>query len=138
LTTKGITITGISPDTGTPGDYVTSEQHVTFNGTSTAPAGTSIRVTVTDANGAVVIDRYTNVDSNGAWSLVNTSTALPTGKYTLDAAIADAAGNRVVEAKQVVEIILPPVVNGEAVAITAISQDTGPSSSDFYTADNNA
>ena len=138
LTQAGITITAISPDTGTAGDYVTSAQYVTFSGTSTAPAGTSIRVTVKDANNAVVIDRYTTVDTNGAWSLVNTSTAMPTGKYTLDAAIADAAGNLVVKAiPQTVEIILPPVINGEAVAITAISQDTGVSSSDFYTADNN-
>ena len=81
-----VSITSITDDTGTPSDFVTSDNTLVFSGT--AEAGSSVEVKLNgDTIGTVTADQ------NGVWSLDYTSHTLRDGDYTLTAVATDSAGN---------------------------------------------
>ncbi len=81
-----VSITSITDDTGTPSDFVTSDNTLVFSGT--AEAGSSVEVKLDgDTIGTVTADQ------NGVWSLDYTSHTLRDGDYTLTAVATDSAGN---------------------------------------------
>ncbi|MAL97468.1 MAG: hypothetical protein CL583_03365 [Alteromonadaceae bacterium] len=78
-------ITGISNDTGAPGDGITSDTTLTFNGTSEADASVEVALDGTTIGTATA-------DGSGNWSY-SYGTALSEGSYSITARIADLAGN---------------------------------------------
>ena len=79
-------IAGITEDTGTPGDGITSDNTLVINGTA-------------EANSAVTVYRGGSsigtaaADSSGVWSFDYTGTSLADGSYSFTATTRDAAGN---------------------------------------------
>ncbi|TNC04158.1 hypothetical protein FF100_36740, partial [Methylobacterium terricola] len=80
-------ITGLSEDTGTPGDGLTGDTTPTLSGR--ADPGTTIRVSAGTPSGPVTVE--TQADAAGAWSA--TLPALADGSYAATALAIDAAGN---------------------------------------------
>ncbi|MBR0841063.1 cadherin-like domain-containing protein [Bradyrhizobium liaoningense] len=122
-----VAITAISSDTGTPGDFITSDTTLTVSG----------------SNGALAADGKIQISSNGGvtWADVTQSTATtwsyidPTthaASFTYQMRIVDLAGNIGTTASQAVTI--DTTAPSEALAITAISSDTG-TAGDFITSD---
>jgi hypothetical protein len=129
-----IAVTAISGDTGVSNsDFITNDQTLVISGTSDASNGANVAVKV---NGAIV--GYTTV-TGGVWSYNHTGTVLAAGNYTLDADLVDAAGNVAATAADralVVDTVADEAaVAGRVIAVTAISNDTGVSNSDFITRD---
>jgi hypothetical protein len=121
---KAPTVTGISPDTGTPGDMVTNSQELNFNGM--APVGTTVTLYL---NG--VAAGTAPVSSAGNWSVNDAANVLPAGIYSVTATATDGAGN-VSQLSQPATVTIqttPPA----APAVTSISPDTGFSSTDGIT-----
>ena len=79
-------VTGISTDTGTAGDGVTSDARLEFHGT--AEAGAQVEVFLDTVSIGTV-----TVDGAGAWSLDHSGTALADGSYAVTAQARDAAGS---------------------------------------------
>ena len=79
-------INGISPDTGTSGDGITTARNLIFSGT--APAGTTVWVFL---SGGFV--GTTSAGGNGAWTFNNTAMTLANGTYAITAQDVDIAGN---------------------------------------------
>lgn len=79
-------ITGISEDTGIPGDGITNDQSLLINGT--AEANSILNVFV---NGAPV--GQTNADEEGNWQYDYTAVSLADNAYNFSAQAVDLAGN---------------------------------------------
>jgi len=110
-------IAGITQDTGTPGDGITSDQTLVLFGT--AEAGSTVTVTRV---GSGVIGTVT-ADGSGDWSFDYTGTTLAEGSHDFTATATDAAGNTGAASGNltvVVDISVPA-----APAIAGITQDTG-------------
>lgn len=118
-------LTGISDDTGTPGDGATSDGELVFVGTSEANAQVEVF-----RDGASL--GTTTANSSGNWSFDHSGVTLADGSYALTAQAEDTAGNisglSTVFSLQVDSAIATP-------AVTAISDDTG-TAGDGVTADN--
>ncbi|MGE0099838.1 MAG: Ig-like domain-containing protein, partial [Hydrogenophaga sp.] len=126
-----IAVSSISDDTGPySDDFVTNDQALVINGTSTAADGAHVAVKV-DGN----IVGYTTVDGDGAWSFNYTGTMLAIGTYTLDADLVDLAGNVAVSAADQSLVIdtsgtedengdPDPLANAE-ITVYAVTDDTG-------------
>ena len=120
-------ITGITTDTGAGGsDGVTSDPTLILSGTAEAGStvtvfkdGTSIGTTT--ASGA------------GAWSFDYTGTTLAAGSYAFKARAADLAGNT--SGDSAVFTVVVDTSAPAAPTVTAITTDTGSSSSDGVTSD---
>ena len=106
---KSVSITSISPDTGTTGDFSTNAPTVTISGTSTASAGAHIAVSIGG------VSQYTTVQSGGTWSIG--FTGLANGSQTITARLEDTAGNQVSIATQTLTIDTNP--------LTLVSKDQG-------------
>src|SRR5207248_1575745 len=121
-------VTAISLDTGASStDGVTSDNTLVVSGTAEANS------TVTVYRDGVLIGT-TTATAGGSWSFDYTGTILADGPYAFTATATDAAGNTSGTSpafNAVVDTIAPAVP-----AVTAISVDTGASSSDGVTADN--
>ena len=141
-TTATIAIGGITTDSGySASDFITNDGTLTINGTTNmvatgGAAGDKVRVQIVNSTGAVVAEKYTD-PASGNWSFDNQANTLVDGTYTLKAAIVDAAGNVVkAAADQPLVINSGNTPTNATLAISAISDDTGVSTSDFVTSDN--
>jgi T1SS-143 domain-containing protein len=120
-------VTGMVNDTGIVGDHITSDQKLTIDGI--AEAGSTVQV-FRDGNSIGT----TTADSSGNWSLADSATLQNGHTYQYSAKATDIAGNTgAVSGDYSVTIDTSPPQ--ESVHITAISQDTGTSSTDFITND---
>lgn len=117
-----VAITAIGADTGTPGDFVTTDATLIFSGT--ADPGSLVEITLDGALLATVA-----AGSGGHWTHDHSAVRLAVGKHTLAASTVDLVGNRN-SAQQSIRIDQPPVT----VAITGIADDTG-TPGDFATSD---
>ncbi|QNF15451.1 retention module-containing protein [Aeromonas jandaei] len=131
-----VAITGITQDTGSSGsDFITNDNTLVFRGTVDLGDNSTLAVTIngtvyTTANGLVI-------DTDGNWSVDLTGTELADGTYPVVATVTDVAGNsKTVSQDVVVDTKIDQDGDGNTVAITGITQDTGSSGSDFITNDN--
>ncbi|QTM65150.2 Ig-like domain-containing protein [Shewanella decolorationis] len=131
-----VAITAITEDTGSSSsDFITNDNTLIFKGTVDLDDNSTLAVTIngvvyTTANGLVI-------DAQGNWSVDLTGTVLPDGTYPVVATVTDAAGNsKTVTQDVVIDTKIDQDSDGNTVAITAITEDTGSSSSDFITNDN--
>ena len=123
---EALAITAIATDTGTAGDFITSDTTLIVSGSNGAlAAGEKIQISSDGTNWFDV----TPIDSTH-WSYDDTAT-LHTSSFTYQARILDTAGNIGTTASQAITIANLPA---EAVAITAITTDTG-TAGDFITSD---
>jgi len=110
-------VTGLQPDTGGPGDGITSDASPTVTGTGTP--GATVTVTYTDATGPHSVAAA--VGGDGTWAA-----DLPTladGSYDVVASGRDAAGN-VLQAGQPFRMTLDTVAPGAPV-VAGFAEDTG-------------
>ena len=113
-----LTIAAISPDTGTPGDFVTSDTTLTVAGTNGAlAAGEKIQVS---SDGGVT---WTGVTQSASTNWSYTDSVTHAASFTYQARIVDTAGNIGTTVGQVITI--DTTAPAEALAIAAISSDTG-------------
>ncbi|KEK26955.1 retention module-containing protein, partial [Shewanella xiamenensis] len=126
-----VAITAITQDTGSSSsDFITNDNTLIFKGTVDLGDNSTLAVTIngvvyTTANGLVI-------DAQGNWSVDLTGTVLPDGTYPVSATVTDVAGNsKTVTQDVVIDTKIDQDGDGNTVAITAITQDTGSSSSDF-------
>ncbi|ABI37464.1 putative outer membrane adhesin like protein [Shewanella sp. MR-4] len=133
---NAVTITSITEDTGSSNtDFITNDNTLVFQGTVELDGNSNLVVTIngveyTIGNGLVI-------DANGHWSVDLTGTVLPDGTYPVVATVTDVAGNsKTVTQDVVIDTKIDEDGDGNTVAITSITQDTGSSSSDFITNDN--
>ncbi|WP_258405784.1 beta strand repeat-containing protein [Shewanella mangrovisoli] len=131
-----VAITSITQDTGSSStDFITNDNTLVFHGTVDLDDNSTLAVTIngvvyTTANGLVI-------DAQGNWSVDLTGTALPDGTYPVVATVTDVAGNsKTVTQDVVIDTKIDEDGDGNTVAITSITQDTGSSSTDFITNDN--
>ncbi|UXM82212.1 Ig-like domain-containing protein [Shewanella seohaensis] len=131
-----VAITSITQDTGSSSsDFITNDNTLVFHGTVDLDDNSTLAVTIngvtyTTANGLVI-------DAQGNWSVDLTGTVLPDGTYPVVATVTDVAGNsKTVTQDVVIDTKIDEDGDGNTVAITSITQDTGSSSSDFITNDN--
>ena len=119
-------VTSISEDTGTVGDFETTDNTLLISGT--AEAGALVDVYV---NG-VIVDTVA-ADTNGTWTLDYSGTALADGDYQVTATVRDDAGNTAPESAPVtlsVDATAPATPS-----VDAISADTGADNTDGITSD---
>ncbi|MCL1136368.1 retention module-containing protein, partial [Shewanella hafniensis] len=131
-----VAITSITDDTGASGsDFITNDNTLVFNGTVDLGDNSILAVTIngvvyTTANGLVI-------DASGNWSVDLTGTTLADGTYPVSATVTDLAGNsKTVTQDVVIDTKIDQDGDGNTVAITSITDDTGASGSDFITNDN--
>ena len=96
---------------------VTNDTTPTISGTSDAPQGTLVSITVTDAlNNEVTASAI--VGASGNWSVALAS-PLAEGAYTIDASITDAAGNTATDSASGSIDITPADVTIDPIAVTS-------------------
>jgi hypothetical protein len=116
---SAISITGISDDTGTPGDFVTSDTTLTISGLVAGHTGLDL-LTVELFNDGVSVGT-TQADGAGNWSL-QLAAPLAGGNHSFTATVRDEAGNSISTAMtRVVTVEVPPA----APVITGMSNDSG-------------
>ncbi|MDG5902345.1 RTX toxin, partial [Shewanella xiamenensis] len=120
-----VAITAITQDTGSSSsDFITNDNTLIFKGTVDLGDNSTLAVTIngvvyTTANGLVI-------DAQGNWSVDLTGTVLPDGTYPVSATVTDVAGNsKTVTQDVVIDTKIDQDGDGNTVAITAITQDTG-------------
>ena len=127
--TEALAITAIADDTGTSStDFITSDTTLTVSGTNGA-LGAGEKIQVSNDGGSTWHDVVQNTATT--WSYVDPTTHGTS--FTYQARIIDAASNVGTTASQAVTIDTTGPT--EALAITAIADDTGTSSTDFITSD---
>ncbi|SIQ97711.1 Ig-like domain (group 3), partial [Shewanella morhuae] len=120
-----VAITSITDDTGASGsDFITNDNTLVFNGTVDLGDNSTLAVTIngviyTTANGLVI-------DASGNWSIDLTGTTLADGTYPVSATVTDLAGNsKTVTQDVVIDTKIDQDGDGNTVAITSITDDTG-------------
>src|SRR6185312_4623845 len=128
--TAAVAITAIANDTGTSStDFITSDTSLTVSGTH-GTLGTGEKVQVSSDGGTTWSDVTSSTSTT--WSFTDPATHATS--FTYKARIVDTAGNVDTNtASQAVTI--DTTAPTAAVAITAIANDTGTSSTDFVTSD---
>ena len=124
---EALAITAIANDTGTAGDFITSDTTLTVSGTNGA-LGAGEKIQVSNDGGATWHDVVQNTGTT--WSYVDPTTHGTS--FTYSAQIVDLAANVGTTASQAITIDSTGPV--EALAITAIANDTG-TAGDFITSD---
>ncbi|WP_421314487.1 retention module-containing protein, partial [Aeromonas veronii] len=113
----------------------TNDTTPTLTGTTDAPAGSTVTLLVTDANGNQ--QTLTAIVTPSGTFTVDVVTPLVEGFYTVTATVTDPAGNTGSATDSgSVDTKIDQDGDGNTVAITGITQDTGSSGSDFITNDN--
>ncbi|MBS1174153.1 MAG: hypothetical protein H6R05_284, partial [Burkholderiaceae bacterium] len=129
IPTSVVDITAISTDTGTSStDFITNDTSLTVSGTLNAALASGEKVQVSNDGGTTWVDATV---TGTTWSLVDAATH--SADFTYQARVIDAAGNVGSTDSQAVTIDTTPPTS--VVDITAISTDTGTSSTDFETSD---
>ncbi|MCK6489356.1 MAG: Ig-like domain-containing protein [Planctomycetes bacterium] len=119
-------ITAISDDTGSAGDFVTSDRTLVLAGTAEAGAQVTVRL----AGSALAT---ATADAGGRWTLDLTSASLADGSYPFSAFARDAAGNQ--SAASAIRLVVVDGTAPAAPSIQRIADDTGGSASDRITSD---
>ncbi|MCS6141935.1 retention module-containing protein, partial [Shewanella baltica] len=113
----------------------TQDTTPTITGSSDATPGSTITIIVTDSTGAEQT-LTTTVNEDGTYA-VDVTTPLAEGDYTAVATVTDPAGNTGKATDNGnVDTQIDQDGDGNTVAITSITDDTGASGSDFITNDN--
>ncbi|MGI2059704.1 beta strand repeat-containing protein, partial [Shewanella baltica] len=113
----------------------TQDTTPTITGSSDATPGSTITIVVTDSTGAEQT-LTTTVNEDGTYA-VDVTTPLAEGDYTAVATVTDPAGNTGKATDNGnVDTQIDQDGDGNTVAITSITDDTGASGSDFITNDN--
>ncbi|EPL05345.1 Ig-like domain-containing protein [Pseudomonas sp. CF161] len=129
--TETITLGAVSTDTGTSGDFITSDNTLVLSGTlgTTLAAGDFAQISLDGGT------TWLNTTVSGTtWSYDNTASVLADGVYNLKARVVDGAGNQGATANQI--LVVDSTAPTESITVASINQDTGTSSSDFNTNDN--
>ena len=124
---EALSITAIATDSGTVGDFITSDTTLTVSGTNGALAAGE-KIQISSDGGTTWTDVVQNTTT--AWSLVDPTTHATS--FTYQARIIDAAANVGTTASQAVTI--DTTAPAEALSITAIATDSG-TVGDFITSD---
>ena len=125
--TATVAITAIADDTGTPGDFITSDPTLTVSGSNSAlGAGEKIQIS---SDGGLTWTDVTQATAT-TWSYVDPATH--STSFTYQTQVVDTAGNVGNTASQAVTI--DTTAPTATVAITAIADDTG-TPGDFITSD---
>ncbi|WOT04880.1 Ig-like domain-containing protein [Shewanella youngdeokensis] len=131
-----VAITSITDDTGSSAtDFITNDNSLVFNGSVDLDDDSTLVVNIngtdyTTSNGLVI-------DAQGNWSVDLTGTTLADGTYPVTATVTDVAGNSDTATQDVVvDTKIDEDEDGQTVAITSITDDTGSSATDFITNDN--
>jgi hypothetical protein len=131
--TAALAITAIDQDTGSSSsDFITSDTTLTVSGT-VGTLGAGEKVQVSSDNGLTWHDATLGTGAAaGTWSYVDPTTH--STSFTYQARVVDTAGN--VDTNTASQnVTIDTTASTAALAITAIDQDTGSSSSDFITSD---
>ncbi|MCF7480996.1 Ig-like domain-containing protein [Vibrio sp. J1-1] len=88
-----VSFDGITTDSGTDGDFITSDTTLILNGTVNTSETTQLTVGVSGTVYTQGVSPELNVDASGNWTLDLTGSALSAGTYTVVATVTDAAGN---------------------------------------------
>ena len=129
--TAAVAITAISSDNGTSGaDFITNDTLLTVSGTH-GPLQTSSgqKIQVSSDGGATWFDVTST--GNSTWSYTDPNAH--TSSFTYQARVADATGN--IGNNTSHDVTIDTSISNAAVAIGAISTDSGNSQSDFITND---
>ncbi|VEL96022.1 Ig-like protein group 3 [Alteromonas sp. 76-1] len=111
-----VTFDSISNDSGTTGDFVTSDSTLIFNGTVDLGDNATLTVTVDGTDYTFGTDPELTIDGSGNWSLDLTGTTLSAGTYAVVATVTDDAGNSASTASQnVVVQALDAINDGNAI-----------------------
>ncbi|HSW22912.1 MAG TPA: Ig-like domain-containing protein, partial [Burkholderiaceae bacterium] len=124
------TIAAITTDSGAAGDFVTSDPTLAIAGTNMAlGAGEAVQVSLDNGVTWQAVTQLTGT----TWSFDNTASTLANGSHTFQTRVIDAVGNPGMTSSQtvVIDSAAPLAIS----AITAITTDSGASSSDFTTSD---
>ncbi|MGI2213865.1 retention module-containing protein, partial [Shewanella oncorhynchi] len=128
LDTTGPVITVSAPND-------TQDTTPTITGTTDSPPGSTITIVVTDSTGAQQT-LTTTVNPDGTYT-VDVADPIAEGGYTAEASVTDPAGNTGKASDNGnVDTKIDQDGDGNTVAITSITDDTGASGSDFITNDN--
>lgn len=119
-------ITVISDDSGTAGDFATSDRTLVLSGT--AEAGSQVTIRLAGSAFATV-----TADAGGRWTLDLTAVSLVDGGYPFTATARDAAGNQ--SPSSPVRLVVVDGTGPAAPLILGIADDTGASASDRVTSD---
>ena len=112
---------GLTNDTGTEGDFITSDTTLLITGTLDLDDGNSLSVIFNGATYTIAAPELT-IDGAGNWALNMTGTVLTNGTYPLVIRVTDVAGNTV-ESRQ--DIVIDTVAGTTGVApIVTIAEDT--------------
>ncbi len=127
-----ITVDSVSQDTGlSDSDFITSDNQISLKGTLGAALGSGDHAQISLDGGAT----WTDVSVSGlSWTYVDGRT-LADGDYNYQLRVIDDAGNISATTSQVVTIDTVAPDASKTIAIDSISDDTGLSSSDFFTND---
>ena len=128
---NSIEISFVSPDSGSPSDYITNSGALSFSGIITAPLSVGGRVQILVGGGTWQDATVTGLN----WTFDNTATPLADGTYTLQAQIIDVFGNVEQVAQEQIRIDTQGPSASATVAINTITLDTG-TAGDFVTSDN--
>ena len=137
-----LSLNSITQDSGILGnDFITNDNTLSFVGTSSAQDGTVVKITLTPSAGANLT--LTTIVTNGVWQATYPS-VISDGVYTVTTQLLDASQSFIQNATartlrvDTSSILLADGssdtdISGKTVDFTAISPDTGFSSSDFKT-----
>lgn len=113
---------GITDDTGTPGDFITNDNQLIFNGHITGPVEAGDKVQISLGNG-VWKDAILNAD--GTWRLDNQGTVIPDGTYQLQVRVIDKAGNVDTNNITTQTLVIDTKASTSVAELTAITEDSG-------------
>ena len=127
-TSASVAITAISDDTGTVGDFNTSDTTLTYSGTVSnfTNNGDLVKLVLTNSRGDVVATQYATPTS-GTWTWAY-PTAQSDGNYTLTATLVDTAGSRLNNAAggQATQlVVIDTTAPTTTAAVTAINDNEG-------------
>ena len=127
-----IAITAVSDDSGhSSGDFITSDTSLTVSGTLTGTLGAGEAAQISIDDGASWTDL---VVSDGAWSYDDGRT-LADGDHDYLVRVVDQGGNVGATGSRTVTVDTAAPADATAIAIAAVSDDSGHSSGDFITSD---
>ena len=120
------TVTALSADTGTAGDFITSVASQTVSGTFTGTLGAGEKIQVSANGGTTWVDATAG---SGTWSASGVTLLAGTGALLVQTI--DTAGNTTAGTGH--SYTLATIGPTAVATVTALSVDTGSSSSDFIT-----
>ncbi|MDR2187331.1 MAG: Ig-like domain-containing protein, partial [Azonexus sp.] len=129
--TQSVSFTTVTDDSGgSATDFITNDQTLRFDGALSAPLGNGEKLQLSLDGGASWLDAGV---SGTSWFYDNTANVMAAGSYTLQARVIDTAGNTSATASK--QLLIDTEGADKTATLTAITDDTGESSTDFVTSD---